>query len=127
MPTKKKSSIVPSLSDWDMYAGGTGAVPGKRSYGLTLPGIGSLSIDPISSERGVHLGYSLHGTYLLPGGLHQTIHKDGYIGPFIGVYRADLFRTPSSAVVAARNALASRTVENPSRAKRGSAAKRTTR
>jgi hypothetical protein len=116
MPTKKKS-VVPPLSDWNMFAGGLSAAPGKRSYELVLPGTGTLSIDPISSERGAHLGYSLRGTYLLPGSLHQTIHKNGHIGPFNGVYRADLFRTPSSAVVAARNALVLRAVENPSRAK----------
>ncbi len=46
---------------WNMFAGGSFAVEGKRSYQATTP-YGKYDIDPISTQYGRHRGYQ---TYFL--------------------------------------------------------------
>jgi hypothetical protein len=67
---------IPTISEWDMYAGGISAYKDTHSYGLTTD-IGNYKIDP-PARRGQ--GYSLRfenvkGIY--GSGLHQWIDQDG--------------------------------------------------
>ena len=91
---------VPGIANWRMYAGGTSAAQGKHSYQFDYMNV-TYNIDPISSQYGRHLGYSLtasgaHGER----GLWATITPEGRAAPFNG--HAPAYRSPQAAATAAR-------------------------
>lgn len=61
----KPTHTLPKVADWQTYGGGTSAAPGRYSYHAPISGgklsahgsPGTYMIDPISSDRGKHLGY----------------------------------------------------------------------
>src|SRR5258708_20595 len=71
---------------WNQFAGGSGAAPGKYSYGANTAH-GQYSISPISSQGGQHKGYSLTVADTqgqMGGGLHHTVAPDGSRHPLQG-------------------------------------------
>ncbi len=55
--TAKNAGDVPGHTQWNMFAGGTGAAEGKHSYQYNSD-YGQYNINPIS-RNGRHAGYSL--------------------------------------------------------------------
>jgi hypothetical protein len=70
-------TLVPGISKWNMYAGGSFAAEGKRSYDFYVPE-GQYTISPISSGHGRHVGYSLKfaATGKQPRGNHGGLWHD---------------------------------------------------
>lgn len=91
-----RPTVPTSLSQWNTFAGGTSAAAGKHGYDARVTdsshriGYQTFTIQPISSDRGRHLGYRLT---VYPGTIngHETV--GGY---------TKLYRSPQQAVSAAR-------------------------
>ena len=86
---------MPAISQWNTYAGGTGAAPGKNSYDFRIAGR-QYMIDPVSSVLGRHRGYSLqvfpgaNNGYALLGAKGEEVRLIG-----------ECFRSPQAAASAA--------------------------
>ena len=96
--------VPKSLSNWDMFAGGTGG-GGKNSYSVRVPGGGpggmaQYMIDPYTNSQGRFMGYFLK---LFPGSARSGwvgIDSDG--GEVMHSSRQSSYRDPRQAVKAAR-------------------------
>lgn len=110
MATRRRSrSSGMGLSKWNVYAGGTGAAPGKRSYDVEIgdwrAGGKKYDISPYTTQWGRHAGYFLS---VFPGSHsgHAGIGPDG--GEVMLNSRASTFRSPQAAAKAARAHMARR-------------------
>lgn len=95
--------IIPPIVEWNTYAGGTSAAPGRRAYDFypTEGKTASFSIQPVSYHRDAnqHMGYKLTAFGIPPHSGHVAIAPDGF-----GDHNptANLHRSPLMAVYAAR-------------------------
>lgn len=87
---------LPGLPSWSMYAGGTGAAPGKHSYDIRQDGK-QYMISPFTTEYGRHAGYILN---VFPGTNHgyQGITPDGGEAQ----PNSKVYRSPQAAVSASK-------------------------
>jgi hypothetical protein len=97
---KQIDAILPSLKDWDTFAGGTGAARGKHSYGITMPDA-TYSISPVTWPRtGRHRGYVLTTLPSIAGGGHGWIEAGA--GGAENYIAQSMFTSANEAVRAAR-------------------------
>ena len=84
--------LIPGITKWDMFGGGTFAAEGKHSYSFIVPE-GKYYVSPFTTGRGRHAGYYLKfaAQFKRP--------KDGHGGLWhdLGVYRS-----PQAAASAAK-------------------------
>lgn len=74
----------PALKDWNTYAGGTSAAPGKHAYDLYVGKGLQFHISPFTTRWGRHAGYLLRVTIrhaedcpAVGPGLWHAINPDG--------------------------------------------------
>ena len=109
---KRRQQVLPALSSWNMYAGGTGAADGKHSYDYYTASIQEggrqYSISPYTTRYGRHAGYFLS---VFPGRNHghAGIAPDGK--EIMHSTRQTSYRSPQAAVSAARKYEALRRAE----------------
>lgn len=89
--------LLPGISGWNRYAGGTAAAEGKYSYDIRKNGV-QWSIQPVSYQNGRHMGYTLWAFGLPKESGYVWFDRTGaknYVG-------RGLFNSPQSAAKVAR-------------------------
>ena len=97
----------PSLKDWGMAGGGTGASEGKHSYDLYIGKGLQFMISPFTTRSGRHAGYVLRVTTRyreidcpqVSSGLWHAINPDGSEGNLLAEHT---YRSPQAAQTAAK-------------------------
>lgn len=88
---------MPAISQWNTYAGGTGAAPGKNGYDFRIDGR-QYMISPFSNTRGRHMGYVLR---VFPNENHGGYAGITATGEEVGIHAERTFRSPQAAATAA--------------------------